>query len=101
MSAKPTHDRDYFLARIARALGCAGYAVEECDAIMAWVHGAHPAHRGNGQFECRACRGSGRQAAHDEGAVASGREQLDGMDTETRFLVQGICLACRGRGFTT
>ena len=100
MSAKPTPNRDYFLARIARALGCAGYSVEECYAIMAWAQIAHPA-MADGRIPCRACEASGHVEAMEAGIVASAEEHARGMTEQTRFLVQGICLACRGRGFTT
>ena len=95
MSARPADNRDYFLARIARALGCAGYSVEECDAILAWVQEAKPA---GGHGECRACGGTGRREGQDPSSVTSGAEAMDGMEEETRLLIQGICLACRGKG---
>ena len=90
------HNRDYFLARIARALGCAGYTVDECDAIMTWVQAAHPAGDASAMIACGACLGSGRRAPLSPVQVISAEEQMSGMAEDTRFLVQGICLACRG-----
>lgn len=100
MSEKPTPDRDYFLTRIARALGCAGYSVEECDAILAWVQVVRPAN-GPGRTPCGACGATGRRAPEDPSSVSSGDESINGMQEQTRFLIQGICLACRGRGYST
>ncbi len=91
MSAKPTPDREMILARIARALGCAGYSVEECDAIMGWVQAAHPANPN--RIPCRPCGSSGRAAAVEPDFFAS--------DEDKGMLSQGVCLACRGRGFNT
>ncbi len=96
MSAKPTPDREMILARIARALGCAGYSVEECDAIMGWVQAAHPA-VGRGA-SCAACGGRGRVPPVPPDDILSG---LNGAEEETLLAIQGICLACRGRGFIT
>lgn len=98
MSAKPlVVERDWALARIARALGCAGYDTLECDAIMAWLSSSQPI-RGS---RCEACRGGGRQAVQSAYAVVGLVEESDGLTEETRFMLQGICLACRGRGFIT
>ena len=92
MSAKPATNRDYFLARIARALGCAGYSVEECDAIMAWVQETKPAGR-----TCAACGGRGRVPVPVVGPMLlSALDSVPG-DQVAMFL-QGICLACRGDG---
>ena len=93
VSAKPATNRDYFLARIARALGCAGYSVEECDAIMAWVQDSKPA----GTRTCAACGGHGRLPEPDVGPMLlSALDSVPG-DQVAMFL-QGICLACRGDG---
>ena len=93
MSAKPATNRDYFLARIARALGCAGYSVEECDAIMAWVQEAKPA----GTRTCAACGGRGRVPALEVGPMLlSALDMVPG--NEVAMVLQGICLACRGDG---
>ena len=96
MSTAPKLEPDMILARIARALGVAGYSVEECDAIMAWLQKPQPPT--GWHLQCPACQGRGRLQARDPGEVMSGAEQLDGMSEQTAMLVQGICLACRGRG---
>ena len=83
------------LARIARALGCAGYSMEECDAIMAWVGGSKQV-AGPGS-RCAACDAQGRQEALDVSMWIP--QDVLAADDNTRFLIQGICLACRGRGF--
>lgn len=88
-------EREWAMARIARALGVAGYEVEECDAIMEWLATITPA-AGRGA-RCRACDGTGRRPVAG-GSVISGQEQLDGLTEQTAMLVQGICIACKGSG---
>lgn len=95
MSAKPNQNRDYFLARIARALGVAGYSTEECDAIMVWAQEIERPSAGGRR--CGACNGSGQRPAVRE-MTLSAAESMDGMSEQTAFLIQGICLACRGQG---
>ncbi len=79
VSAKPSHDREWFLARIALALGRALFDVEEADAIMAWVQAERPPQ--TGRVRCAACDGSGRRPPES--------------------FIQGVCLACHGKGFQT
>ena len=83
--------RDYCLARISRSLGCAGYSVDESDAIMKWVETSHPS-----GVSCRGCDGTGRRPGIEY--VPSSHELRFGLVEHMAFLVQGICLACRGRG---
>lgn len=100
VSAKPL-ERDMALGRIARALGCAGYSPEECDALMAWIQEARPASGRTPGHPCLACSQTGRRPPVPAASVTSGAELMDGLEEQSRFLIQGICLACRGRGFTT
>lgn len=95
MSANPTVDRDWALARIALALGRSGFDVAECDAIMAWLQATQ---------QCAACNGRGRSPqAPTQGTLPDFLARFDvaQLSEDDHFLAQGICLACRGRGFTT
>lgn len=101
-TAKKQMTRDYALARIARALGVAGYSVEECDALMEWLTAERPAASGQpNRIACGGCGGTGRRPTQHPNEVKSGEESLNGMTEQTAMLVQGICLACRGRGWQT
>lgn len=73
----PPITRDYAISRIARALGCAGYSVEECDAIMRWVEASRPAV--GGRAHCEICNGSGRLAVRRRGIT------LDAATNSYRF----------------
>lgn len=88
---KVEKDRDWFLARIALALGRAQFDVEESDAIMAWITAEHPSDRGGA---CQSCNGTGKQTPM---SVSDAQEVAD-FASDRMQLVQGICSACDGSG---
>lgn len=87
-------DRQYVIARIALALGVAGYTQDECVELMTWVSGL-PA---KSESACVACEGAGRHGLQPDTVRRLVEHIGVGDHLTTAMFRQGICLACRGTG---